>query len=88
MIEDIVIYGISTGTAGLAAGLALANTVSYIDRKKEIINKVKEGIEPNIRKEAYTPILDKISNAGEYLAEKRYEEGKYDDIIKKYQKKL
>ncbi len=34
------------------------------------------------------PLLDKISNAGEYLAEKRYEEGKYDDIIKEYQKKF
>ncbi len=84
MIEEIVIYGIAGGTAGLGLG----NILSYTYRKKEIINKVKEGIEPNIRKEAYTPILDKISNAGEYLAEKRYKKGKYDDIIKKYQKKL
>ncbi len=87
MIEDILIYGISTGTAGLAAGLALANTVSYIDRKKEIINdKVRERIEP--RKEPYRSLLDKISDAGGDLAEKRYKKGKYDDIIKEYQKKL
>ncbi len=48
MIEEIVIYGIAGGTAGLGLG----NILSYTYRKKEIINNKVEGIEPNIRKEA------------------------------------
>ncbi len=85
MIEEIVIYGIAGGTAGLGLG----NILSYTYRKKEIINNKVRGIEPEPVKQAYyTPSLIKIFDAGEYLAEKRYEEGKYDDIIKEYQKKF
>ncbi|MEM1535055.1 MAG: hypothetical protein QW199_01410 [Candidatus Pacearchaeota archaeon] len=90
MLENVLL-GI---VGGMGAGIVIGSTIlPYYYKKQYLINTTikrgKEYVLKQIEEEEkeYKPIIDKFFDFGEYIAIRKYKQGKFDKIIEKYAKK-